>query len=199
MEKPELSSPEMIISWENPYQIDAQAILQLRNWQYRCQVRYETGSKIDQVTGDVLPGTEPDLVIKGQAPAFLSLSNPEQNIADRAVQMRLVFNMKNMPKDQVYLIRFDLFGTPEFSQKTHPSWIDGWTMNLKKLDEWNKDASLFEGSTTPYLRDLVVTLWQKCASDTADLPELPIGTYKIAIINCNPDDELRNSIIDFID
>ncbi|NLB18293.1 MAG: hypothetical protein GX825_06105 [Syntrophomonadaceae bacterium] len=199
LEKPEFSSPEMIINWENPYRSDTQAILQLRKWQYRCQVRFETGSKIDQVTGDILAGTEPNLMISDQAPDFLSLSNPEQNGADRAVQMHLVFDMKNMPKDQVYLIRFDLFGTPEFSQKTHPSWIDSWTMNLKKLDEWNKDTSLFEGNTTPYLRDLVATLWQKCASDTADMPELPIGTYTMAIINCEPDDALRNSIIDIID
>jgi len=201
IEKPEMSTPGLSITWPNTYQIDPDSVLTLAGWNYTADAAEVQGYEIDTDTGEAYDlDKSAGKSVADSNPSNIQLLPTSYDSKTNLITLPITLEMQKMEKDQSYLLRVNLYGQPSFAAKEVPGWLSSWSTDFSSLDTWLADESTYQGNTTPYLDDLIGTLWQKCASESVSIPALQLGSYYLGFISCEPaDQDLRNTCLDQID
>lgn len=201
IEKPEMSTPGLSITWPNKYQIDPDSVLKLSGWNYTTDAAEVQGYEINQDTGeayDIDKSAGKSAV--DSKPSNIQLLSTSYDSKTNLITLPITLNMQKMEKDQSYLLRVNLYGQPSFTAKEPPGWLSSWSTDFSSLDKWLAEESTYQGNTTPYLNDLVSTLWQKCASEAISCPAIQFGSYYLGFISCKLADQvLQDACMDQID
>lgn len=181
-------TPQVSIQWNNPYKEFADSTLSLvqDGWNYNVRLAEVQGLKIDQETGELWDPNSITSIQVNNSPGNIQYGALSSK--DGMITVPLTFYMQKMVQDQTYLLRMDLYATPSFEPKSYPNWVNSWSMDFSNLSNWSGDPSTFPGGTTPYLNELLSTIWDKCAAESTTPGELYIGSYFLGFVACEPPD-----------